>query len=219
MGVELFRLVMTKKRFQFLLRHIRFDNKATRMQRKEIDKLAAIRTLFDAFIKRCKECYSVGQNVTIDEMLPSFRGRCSFRQYIPSKPSRYGIKMFASVDSRIHYLHNLEVYVGKQPDGPFSLSNSPFDVVMRLSEPLHGTGRNIVADNWFSSVPLVQELKKKKLSFVGTMKKNKKELPTHFIAGKNRKVCSSVFGFNEDGTLVSYVPKKQMRYFDIKHAL
>lgn len=55
-------------------------------------------------------------------MLEAFRGRCSFKQYIPSKPNRYGIKIFALSDARTFYTiytfyTNMEIYAGKQPEG------------------------------------------------------------------------------------------------------
>ncbi|KAJ4437502.1 hypothetical protein ANN_17647 [Periplaneta americana] len=63
-------------------------------------------------------------------------------------------------------------------------------------------------DNWFSSMELVNELKKFDLTYVGTMRKNKREIPEEFLPRKDRKVRSSAFGFTKDVTLVSHVPKK-----------
>lgn len=100
---EYFRSVMSEQRFYILLRALRFDDIETRNDRKSIDKLAPIRVIFDGFVKRCLECYTVGENCTIDEMLEGFRGRCSFRQYIPIKPNKYGIKIQALVDSKIKH--------------------------------------------------------------------------------------------------------------------
>jgi hypothetical protein len=37
----------------------------------------------------------------IDETLYPFRGKCSFRQFIPSKPSRYGIKYWCLIDVKL----------------------------------------------------------------------------------------------------------------------
>lgn len=70
--------------------------------------------------------------MTIDEQLPAFRGRCLFSIYMPNKPSKYGLKLFALVDPRTYYVFNAEPYVGQQPDGPFKIRNSFFDVVDRL---------------------------------------------------------------------------------------
>lgn len=208
-GIAMFSLVMSIKRFKFLIRCLRFDDRETRSARKELDRLAPVRDIFTKFVTNCKVSYCIGENVTIDEMLPAFRGNCPFRQYIPSKPSKYGIKIFSLVDAKMFYSLNMEIYAGKQNEGPFCVSNKAPDVVKRLAEPLFGSGRNITADNWFTQVSLLNELKLKKLSYVGTIRKNRKELPNDFIATKGRTQHSSIFGFSSDGdTLVSYVPRK-----------
>lgn len=69
---EYFRAVMPEKRFYLLLRALRFDNVHTRNERLSVDKLAAIRTIFDGFIKRCQDCYTIGENGTIDEIINFF---------------------------------------------------------------------------------------------------------------------------------------------------
>lgn len=93
-GVEAFRLTMSRTRFEFLLRALRFDNINTRSVRIKIDKFTHIRELFEDFVSRCIRYYSVSEYLTIDEMLEGFRGRCPFRQYISNKPEKYGMKVF-----------------------------------------------------------------------------------------------------------------------------
>ncbi|CAH2296782.1 Hypothetical predicted protein, partial [Pelobates cultripes] len=63
-------------------------------------------------------------------------------------------------------------------------------------------------DGAYRALDLVEELKEMKLSYVCTVKKNKRELPPEFVTTKSREVYSSSFGFNRSTTLVSYVPKK-----------
>lgn len=206
-GVDYFRLAMNLKRFKFLIRCTRLDDINTRDMRKIYDKLAAVREVFDLFVNNCQKNFSLGSDVTVDEKLEGFRGRCSFIQYIPSKPNKYGLKIYASVDSKTFYTHNLEIYAGKQPEGPYMLSNKPIDIVMRLVQPLTGSGRNITCDNWFTSVELSKALKEKRLSLLGTLRKNKRQLPFEFVNTKSRPVGSSLFGFGDKCTLVSFVPK------------
>ena len=158
----------------------------TRSERVKIDKLAAVRDLFSLFTDNCKTCYSMGQNVTIDEMLPGFRGRCGFRQYIPSKPNKYGIKIFCMADSKLFYTGNLEIYAGKQPKSPYFVDNKSVAVVKRLAKPIYNSGRNITADNWFTDLGLITDLKKHRLSYVGTVRKNKRQLPPDLVNTKNR---------------------------------
>lgn len=110
------------------------------------------------------------------------------------------------------------------PNSPFQISTSAFDTVMRLAEPIKNSRRCITADNWFTSIPLVLKLLSLNLTYVGTIRSNKKEVPFEFRPKqpkpkpnepkkpkrKPRKLFSTMFGFLEDkATLVSYVPKKK----------
>ena len=211
-GIDVFRLTMSLHRFRFLLCCIRFDDKATRGSRKLLDKLAPIRDLFETFVQNCLRNYSPSEFVTIDEMLVAFRGRCPFRQYIPNKPAKYGIKIQAMADARTYYTCKMEVYAGKQPDGPFKVDNSSFAVVTRLISEISGSGRNVTFDNWYTTYPLVVSLlHDHKLSAVGTLRKNKREIPDEFLSVKNRAACDSMFGFGDNVTLVSYVPQTKQK--------
>lgn len=208
-GIERFRVTMNIRRFQYLLRALRFDNVTDRNERKANDKMAPIRDIFEGFVARCRDNYSLSEYATIDEMLEAFRGKCRFRQYIPNKPAKYGIKIFTLTDARTFYTYNMEVYTGKQNPGPFQLNNSAKSIVERLIQPISNSGRNITTDNWYTSVPLAETLlRDHRLTLVGTIRKNKTEIPPFFIEVKNRPVTSSVFGFKEDLVLVSYAPKK-----------
>ncbi|GBP43105.1 PiggyBac transposable element-derived protein 4 [Eumeta japonica] len=146
--------------------------------------------------------------VTVDKKLEAFRGRCSFRQYIPNKPNPYGIKVQALSDAKMFYTFNIEIYPGKQPnEGPYNLDNSGLAVVQRLCEPIFNTGRNVTTDNWYSSIPLAEALLQKGLTTVGTIRKDKKEIPSDFNTLRGRSVKSNMFGFRNDMVLVSHVPK------------
>jgi len=90
LGRPVLRACMPLHRFREFLSCARFDDKGTRQERQATDKLAAIRELFDSFAEKCQALYTPSPYVCIDETLVSFRGRCPFRVYIPSKPDRYG---------------------------------------------------------------------------------------------------------------------------------
>lgn len=206
---QIFRIVMSINRFKLLLRALRFDNVNDREERRQQDKLAPIRELFEGFVERCMSSYSPGVNCTVDEMLFRFYGRCPFKQYIPSKPDKYGIKVFALVDSENFFTVKMEVYCGTQPDGPYVVDNSPSAVVKRIIGPIENTGRNITCDNWFSSVTLCRDLQQNhKTTLVGTVRKNRRELPKMIAETKKMPEKSSMFLFADRCTLVSYVPKK-----------
>ncbi len=69
------------------------------------------------------------------------------------------------------------------------------------------TGRTITADNFFSSVRLAIHLLANGLRYVGTLRKNKSQIPEHFLPNKLRAQFSSIFGFTQNLTLCSYTPK------------
>ncbi|XP_056256775.1 piggyBac transposable element-derived protein 4-like [Seriola aureovittata] len=69
-------------------------------------------------------------------------------------------------------------------------------------------GHNVTCDNFFTSYELGQQLLKRKITMVGTVRKNKPELPPALLASKEREVFSSKFAFMPTTTLVSYLPKK-----------
>ena len=83
---------MPRDRFKNILRFFRFDDEATRTERRKSDKLAPIRYVIETIKDHLLANYSPGKWLTIDEHLCRYRGRYSFKQFIPSKPDRYGIK-------------------------------------------------------------------------------------------------------------------------------
>lgn len=207
-GIEFFSDTMSAKRFLFILRCLRFDDASSRQSRLTEDKLAPIRDFCDILNENFRKHYTLSEYVTVDEQLPAFRGRFSGLVYMPSKPNKYGIKHYAMVDAKTAYLQKFEVYVGKQPDGPYNIPNDTKSLVKRLTEPIKNTGRNITMDNYFTSIELAKDTIKDKLTIVGTLRKNKKEIPQEFLPDRRREVHSTLFGFHENLSMCSYVSKK-----------
>nr|CAH7733308.1 unnamed protein product [Callosobruchus chinensis] len=75
----------------------------------------------------------------------------------------------------------MEPYLGKQPEGPYCIGNSAQEIVLRLVQPIGG----LLAYLWLVA---------KKLTYVGT----------EFLPRKDRQEKTSIFGFQEDASLVSY---------------
>ncbi|KAJ8406096.1 hypothetical protein AAFF_G00309840 [Aldrovandia affinis] len=205
-GRAIFRATMSLQTFHIFSRVIRFDNRETRPGRRERDKLAAIRDVWDRWVERLPLIYNPGPQVTVDERLVPFKGRCPFRQYMPNKPGKYGIKIWVVCDAQSSYAWNLQVYTGKPPGGAPE-KNQGMRVVLDMTQGLRS--HNITCDNFFASYSLGQELLKRKLTMVGTVRKNKPELPSALLNMQNRAVNSSKFAFTDTTTVVSYSPKKR----------
>ena len=203
----IFKATMSRSRFEKIMSCLRFDDKTTREERKKLDKFAAIREIWTDFQDNLKTCYVPGPYVTIDEQLLPFRGKCPFRQYIPSKPDKYGLKFWLCVDVTSYYVFNAFPYIGRQP-GQARQSQLGASVVLELLKPLYGSKRNVTVDNFFTSVPLAKELQTNNLTLIGTLRKNKPEIPIEFQSNRKREIGSSLFGFQNGLTLVSFVPKQ-----------
>jgi len=88
--------------------------------------------------------------------------------------------------------------------------NNPASVVKRLITPITKTGRYITMDNWYNSIPLaIDLLKNHNTIVVGTLRKNKREIPLCFLETKKRQLNSPMFGYDKDILFTSYVPKKK----------
>lgn len=202
-GRAIFPAVMSLKRFCCISRVLRFDDKSDRRARRVNDKLAPIRVLWDKWVEMLSKLYNPGTNVTVDEQLVAFRGRCPFKQYIPSKPSKYGVKIWTLCDSATSYVLKTQIYTGKLP-GQSPEKNQGMRVVMDLTYELKG--QNVTCDNFFTSYALGQGLLKRHLTMLGTVRKNKPELPNNISSKED--VHTSKFFFTKDTTIVSYVPRK-----------
>lgn len=205
-GNPIFRATMGKNRFANILRFLRFDDKTTRSLRRSRDKLAPIRELWEGVNQNLRKFYLPGENLTIDEQLVPFRGRVSFKQYLPSKPDKYGMKIWWICDSKTSYPLCGIPYLGKE--GGSRAENLAFNVVYQLCEPYFRSNRNITFDNYFTSIEIAKTLSENGLTIVGTIRKNKTCIPPNFQPHKNREIETNVFGFSKNMTLVSYVPKK-----------
>lgn len=204
-GSTFFQATMGMTRFEQLLRFIRFDNKSTRSERRKIDKLCPIRSVWEKVTENFKKYYVPSQNLTVDEQLMPCRCRCSFIQFMPKKPDKYGIKIFWICDSKNGYPLQGLVYTGKTGDKrTVDLAQT---VVENLCGAFHGTNRNITTDNYFTSLPLAKSLLSNGLKLIGTLKKNKTCVPVEFLPNRVKKEGSTMFGFQNDVTLASHVPK------------
>ena len=77
-------------------------------------RLFKLGTVYQAILARFKAVYAPLRTLSIDETLSHWRGRVSFRQYIPSKRARYGIKAYVLAESETGYVYDHHIYTGEQ---------------------------------------------------------------------------------------------------------
>jgi hypothetical protein len=87
-GHSVFRATMPRNRFCILKAHLRFVDPLCRDPNDFMDPVRDVTTLF---IRTLRNHMTASEYVCDDEQLVEFHGRVRVRQYIPSKPGKYGI--------------------------------------------------------------------------------------------------------------------------------
>ena len=107
---------MSRTRFLQILRYLHFaDNScAPPHDSADYNKLYKIQPFLDLVIARLQEVYTPERQLAIDETLIKFKGKIHFRQFIPIKPGRFGIKAFTLAESSSGYVVNSKIYTGKE---------------------------------------------------------------------------------------------------------
>jgi len=83
--------IMTRRCFQYTLKFLHFDSAGPTSPN---DRMFKLRTIHNKITDCFMEVRSPGREVSIDEELMLWRGRLIFRQYIPCKSHKYGIKLY-----------------------------------------------------------------------------------------------------------------------------
>ena len=156
---------------------LHFDDK---LRRNRNDKLAPIRYIVELFNGSLKEVYTPGPLLCVDEQLIEYHGRVAFRQYIPTKPGKFGIKVFWLVDAENNFPLKCLFYIGgpKLSEKEKNNANSiPEAVVFNICEDYLSCGRNITIDNWFTSGNLAERLLDHRTTLMGTIRRNSRHIP------------------------------------------
>lgn len=75
------------------------------------------------------------------------------------------------------------------------------------------TNGNVTTDNWFTSIELAEQLRAKRLKLVGTLRKNKREVPSHILIVKNLLPMATRFLHAPEMTLLSFLKKQKQKRF------
>lgn len=194
-------LVIPFKLYKTISANIRFGK---RDSRNRSIKDAPIRIVWQHFIVNCMKNYVPSEQLTVDEQLCITRGRFGFKCYIPTKPSRYGIKIWVLADAKNAYMLNTQIYTGKVNKSPEKIQGNR--VVRELSDPFSDKGQTITTDNFFTSLNIAKHLRHRKTALVGTVKKNRRFLTPYFQ--KKRKSIGTDYLFSDNMTLIRYSDKK-----------
>ena len=107
---------MSRTRFLQILRYLHFaDNTLSPpLHSEEHNKLYKIQPFLTLVIAKWQALYSPDRQLAIDETIIKLKGKLQFRQFIPIKPGRFGIKVFTLEESKSGYVLNRKIYTGKE---------------------------------------------------------------------------------------------------------
>ena len=178
--------VMTHDRFEKISQYFH-ANDCTQYNRNDPnhDKIFLVRPIFTIVADKCLEAYLPHKECSVDKAMIAFRGRLGFRQYMPAKPTKYGIKVWVRADSRSGFLNEFDVYVGKPPGKEREIGLGK-KVVLKLTRNLSGKNHHVFFDNYFNSFELQEELLARRLFGCGTVRGNSKHLPIPMSSNKSK---------------------------------
>jgi hypothetical protein len=146
--------------------------------------LSKVRPILEVVSKTFKNALVPFQNLCIDESLMLWKGRLGFKQYIPLKRARFGIKSFVLCDAETGFVLKLIVYTGSatelvtipalQGEKDWGMGAR---VVYSLLDDYLQKGHKLYVDNWYSSPNLFQKLHCDKTNACGTVRANRVNMP------------------------------------------
>ena len=193
MNTPVFPGIMKRNRYQLLLSfwHFNDNDQCPPRDSPDVDRLYKIQPIVDHLFEKFQTSYAVSREVCVDESLLLWKGRLIFKQYLPLKRSRFGIKLYKLCESKTGYIYRFFVYVGKStptiyppglaPPPDFGQTES---IVWYLMLPLFDIGHCLYVDNFYTSLPLFRALYARNTVACGTIRSNRKGFPKSLIQKK-----------------------------------
>ena len=109
-----FSSVMPRNRYQLLKSFIHFNNNEERPRKDDpgYNPLFKIQPLIDICHPTYLTAYAPRKELSVDESMIRFKGRIAFRQYMPKKPTKWGIKDFCLCEAKTGYCIKAMTYTG-----------------------------------------------------------------------------------------------------------
>ena len=163
-------------------------------------RIAKFQEIFEYVEEKFSELYIPEKDICIDESLMLWKGRLSWKQFIRTKRSRFGIKSFSFCESSSGYIWSSCLYTGKElTDKLKSIYDSSYHyvathIVLYLMKHLLGKGYCLYLDNWYNSIELAKCLIANKTDCIGTLRSSRKGLPKQLMRTKlNIGECVNAF--------------------------
>ena len=105
---------MKRDRFSLLMRFLHLNDSSQYKKKGEPghDPLYKVRPFLTPLVDHFQSSYTLHREVSVDESMIGFKGRLGFIQYMPKKPTKWGMKAFVLSDAQTGYMYNWHLYTG-----------------------------------------------------------------------------------------------------------
>ena len=172
------RQTMTKNRFEEISQFFHLNNSSEEPAHGEENfaRLYKCRPALTSVLRNAQPYYSLKKNISTNEGMMAFKGRLSFRQYLPAKPTKYGIKVWMAADASNGYIVNFSVYLESEGQKR-RIHGLGYDVVMNMARPFLNRNHHVSFDNFFSSPILSEHLLDQQTYTCSTVRCTHRDLP------------------------------------------
>ena len=170
--------MMKRDRYLHVLRYLHFADNRNEPERTDenFERLWKIQDRFEILNSTFSTFYNPSENLAVDEVFVCFKRRVIFKQYIPKKHKRFGIKIFKLCDST-GYMYGMKLYLGKDRQHTAQHVKANHMAVTELTRKIEGHGHELYMDNFFSSPELFDDLANKQVYCCGTVRPNRRGMP------------------------------------------
>ena len=111
-----FSRVMSRDRFSLVMRFLHLNDNSKYVRKGELgyDAVYKLRPFLDPLLRHFEKMYQPARELSIDESMIGFKGRLSFIQYLPKKPTKWGMKAFVLAESKSGYTLKWRLYTGEK---------------------------------------------------------------------------------------------------------
>ena len=186
-GNQFIRKLMTRKRFDAIMRCWRFEDYSAEGQRTAQERKLLRRNqpfwgasvLVGMINTTCSRMFNPGQLLDIDEQCIPWKGRHVARCYNPNKPEKFHYKVYALNDAATCYQLGFYIYEGSAEVRPNNMSATEYPIWKLFTSIEKYKNRNhiLVTDNWYTSIPNLENVLNSGNQSLGTIRTNKNGLP------------------------------------------
>lgn len=173
---------------------------------------AIIRPVLTAVNNACLTNYRPHREQSVDKDMIAFKGCRSFKQYLPAKSTKFGVKVWERADPHNGYVHEFQIHMGKSNTTGAREEILGTRVVKDLTRNISGKKHVVYMDNFFSSPKLYEDLEKDQIYCTGTVRANRQGMPAALKNKKLKNRGESITLTKGNMTAIAWKDKKPVFY-------